>query len=76
MRRGVLAVLLVGVLLAAGPVQAQEDSGDGLAIGAMAPDFALPGATRFGHLADPVRLSDYRGQVVVIAFFFKQRTRG
>ena len=42
----------------------------------MAPDFAIPGATRFGLLRDHVRLSDYRGQTVVLAFFFKARTKG
>jgi len=42
----------------------------------MAPDFALPGATRYGVLADPVRLSDFRGNTVVLAFFFRVRTPG
>lgn len=47
-----------------------------VAVGDMAPDFALPGATRYGLLRDPVRLSSFRGQTVVIAFFFKARTKG
>ncbi len=42
----------------------------------MAPDFSLPGATRFGVLAKPVRLSDYKGRTVVLAFFYKARTSG
>ena len=41
-----------------------------------APDFALPGATRYGLLRDPVRLSDFRGSTVVIAFFYQARTKG
>ena len=45
-------------------------------IGQMAPDFSIPGATRFGLLRNPVRLSDYRGQVVVLAFIVQARTRG
>ena len=45
-------------------------------VGQMAPDFSLPGSTRFGLLKDPVKLSDYRGQTVVLAFFPKARTRG
>jgi hypothetical protein len=45
-------------------------------VGQMAPDFSLPGATRYGLLRDPVRLSDFRGQTVVLAFFFQARTRG
>ncbi len=47
-----------------------------MAIGEMAPDFALTGATRYGILQDPIRLSDLRGEVVVLAFFFRVRTRG
>jgi len=47
-----------------------------LAVGAQAPDFSIPGATRYGILKNPVRLSDYKGKTVVLAFFFKARTRG
>jgi hypothetical protein len=47
-----------------------------LEVGTLAPDFALTGATRYGVLRDQVRLSDYRGKTVVLAFFFKARTRG
>jgi peroxiredoxin Q/BCP len=45
-------------------------------VGTVAPDFALPGATRYGTLKDPVRLSDFRGKTVVLAFFYKARTKG
>lgn len=45
-------------------------------VGAMAPDFALPGATRYGLLKDSVHLSDFRGKTVVLAFFYKARTKG
>jgi len=41
-----------------------------------APDFALSGATRYGVLKAPVRLSDFRGTTVVLAFFFQARTKG
>lgn len=47
-----------------------------LEVGVKAPDFALAGATRYGVLRDAVRLSDYKGKTVVLAFFFKARTRG
>jgi hypothetical protein len=47
-----------------------------LEIGAVAPDFALPGATRYGVLTDPVRLSDFTGKTVVLAFFFRARSKG
>lgn len=45
-------------------------------VGTMAPDFALPGATRYGLLRDPVRLSDFRGKTVVLAFFYRARSKG
>jgi peroxiredoxin len=47
-----------------------------LEVGAVAPDFAIPGATRYGTLRNPVHLSDFKGKTVVLAFFFKVRTRG
>jgi hypothetical protein len=42
----------------------------------VAPDFTLDGATRYGLLKAPVRLSDYRGRTVVLAFFYQARTKG
>ena len=45
-------------------------------IGSMAPDFTISGATRYGVLRDSIRLSDFRGQTVVLAFFFQARTKG
>jgi hypothetical protein len=45
-------------------------------VGTLAPDFTLPGATRFGVLKDPVRLGDFRGKTVVLAFFYRARTKG
>ena len=72
---GALAGLLTGVF--AGPAAAQESEGPKvLEVGEMAPDFELAGATRYGILRDPVKLSDYRGKTVVLAFFFRARTRG
>ncbi len=79
--RACLAVpLIAGAALAAaaGPVRAQQPAPapPTLEVGQAAPDFALTGATRFGVLRDPVRLSSFRGKTVVLAFFFKARTRG
>jgi peroxiredoxin Q/BCP len=45
-------------------------------VGEMAPDFEFTGITRYGKLANPQKLSDFRGQTVVLAFFPKARTRG
>jgi peroxiredoxin Q/BCP len=71
---------VAGALLAAAPAAAQDPPAvtpvPPLEIGAAAPDFELPGATRYGVLANPVRLSDFRGKTVVLAFFFRARTRG
>lgn len=65
------ALMLIGL---AAPAMAQTS--EPLEIGATAPDFTLPGATRYGVLAEPVSLSDFKGKTVVLAFFFKARTRG
>jgi peroxiredoxin Q/BCP len=73
MRRFAALFLLAGVLGLGVPAEADAQL---LEVGEMAPDFELPGATRFGVLQDPVRLSDYRGETVVLAFFFRVRTRG
>ena len=45
-------------------------------MGLAAPDFALPGATRYGVLRNLIHLSDFRGKTVVLAFFYKARTKG
>ena len=58
------------------PAAAQDQESTLIAVGETAPDFSLPGATRYGILQDPVRLSDLRGEAVVLAFFFRARTRG
>lgn len=65
----------VATLAVVTPVGAQEQA-QPLEVGVMAPDFEIPGATRYGVLRDPIRLSDYRGKTVVLAFFFRARTRG
>jgi AhpC/TSA family len=65
-----LTLALVPVVL---PAQAPARP---LEVGAVAPDFGLRGATRYGVLAKPVRLSDFKGKTVVLAFFFKARTSG
>ncbi|MCA9739305.1 MAG: hypothetical protein R3E98_01420 [Gemmatimonadota bacterium] len=78
MRRVVATLLLAGTLgMGSATGVAAQQAGSGLlAVGEMAPDFELPGATRYGVLENPVRLSDYRGETVVLAFFFRVRTRG
>lgn len=76
MRNAICVALLAGAFVMGAPVDADAQDSGLLAVGEMAPDFALPGATRYGVLEEPVRLSDYRGETVVLAFFFRVRTRG
>ena len=48
----------------------------GPAVNDIAPDFTLAGADRYGLLKTPVRLSDFRGRTVVLAFFYEARSKG
>jgi hypothetical protein len=73
--------LSIALIVAATPLAAQNPpavapASPPLEVGVMAPDFALRGATRYGTLREPVRLSDFRGKTVVLAFFSRARTRG
>jgi len=75
-----LAALALGAVAASAqqPAAPAQPGGAAFAptVGQSAPDFSLPGATRFGLLKEPVRLADFRGQIVVLAFFPKARTKG
>lgn len=61
---------------AAAAAAAPAPGANGPGVGSVAPDFTLPGSTRYGLLRTPVRLADYRGQTVVLAFFYQARTKG
>ena len=76
MRRHTLAILAAAgaALFLTTPAACQRV--EPLDVGAVAPDFELPGATRYGVLRDSVTLSDFRGKTVVLSFFFRARTRG
>jgi len=67
-------LVLGAAMTAAAPTRAQ--TGTPLEVGAMAPDFGLVGATRFGVLRDQVHVSDFRGKTVVLAFFYRARSSG
>lgn len=67
-----LALAVAFVAGASGAAAAQ----DTLRVGAPAPDFSLVGATRDGVLPAPVHLADFQGKTVVLAFFYKARTKG
>src|SRR5690242_1578407 len=72
---GVAGLLLAGGLSAQTPAPKPAPPTP-LAVGTQAPDFALPGATRYGLMAQPVHLSDFKGKTVVLAFFYEARTKG
>lgn len=71
--------LALGLAAAAGAAGAQQPAAaadHSPQVGAVAPDFTIPGATRYGELAQPIHLADFRGKTVVIAFFIRARTKG
>jgi peroxiredoxin Q/BCP len=58
-------------------LSAQAKAGEGeLAVGSMAPDFTIPAVTQAGLMAKPFKLSEHKGETVVLAFFPKARTQG
>ena len=65
---------VVAVLIPRAEMMAQGDTP--LEVGAEAPGFALPGATAEGILPQAVSLDDFAGKTVVLAFFYKARTKG
>ncbi|HEU4746978.1 MAG TPA: hypothetical protein VFS56_00645 [Gemmatimonadaceae bacterium] len=78
---GLTAAVLSGLGFPAGSAHSQAGTPAaavtaGPAVNDAAPDFALTGATRYGILKAPVRLSDFRGRTVVLAFFYQARTKG
>jgi len=78
MKRVIALALLAGALTAA-PAAGQAAAAppqNFLPVGTMAPDITLTGATRYGIIQAPIKLSDLRGEPVVLAFFFRARTRG
>ena len=70
------ALLAAACALAPAAWAQAPDASGGPAVGATAPDFTLPGGTRYGLLKSPVHLADYKGQTVVLAFFYQARTKG
>jgi peroxiredoxin Q/BCP len=79
------AIAGLAVVAAAGVAAAQQPAPPAPAfvippgvpeVGTMAPDFTLPGISKYGILRDSIRLSSFRGQTVVVAFFPKARTKG
>ncbi len=76
MKRWFTHGLVVGALMAGSGACADAQEMDWLPVGAEAPNVEFEAATRYGALAESVSLSDFRGETVVLAFFFRVRTRG
>ena len=85
MSRSLLLALAPAALLAVAPVAGAQAPAVPTAaasapaapeLGQMAPDFTAQWADGTGPRATPVKLSDLRGKVVVMAFYPKDRTQG
>ena len=72
----VLSIFGLGMAFGGNGAASGQEVSEFLAVGEMAPDIELVGATRHGTLTEPVSLSKLRGETVVLAFFFKVRTGG
>ena len=68
---GALSVALASVVTAQERPQPKP-----LAVGVEAPAFTLSAATKDGVSPQAAKLEDFRGQTVVLAFFYKARTGG
>ena len=75
-RRHVAGMAALLALAGSAAAQAPAAAHPSPEVGTLAPDFTLPAATRYGILRDSIKLSNYRGKTVVLAFFFKARTKG
>ena len=71
-----LITAAAALLLALSPAACLSQNAEPLEVGDAAPGFEIQGASRGGILEAPVRLDDYRGKTVVLAFFYKARTPG
>jgi peroxiredoxin Q/BCP len=69
-------VVCAAAAIAAPAAAQQEQKEQGPGVGQKAPDFSLTAATRQGVQQRPVRLRDLKGKTVVLAFFYKARTKG
>ena len=77
-QRHLLAALVVSCVVSAGAHAqgAPATAPVALKVGEAAPDFSLVTVTAAGHSAKPFRLSEHRGETVVLAFFPRARTQG
>lgn len=69
-------LVLAAALGALASTSVAQDKPTPLAVGVTAPNFTLSAATKDGVSPKAVSLLDFRGQTVVLAFFYKARTGG
>ena len=70
----VFALAAIGSAVLSSSAAAQDSSP--FKVGDMAPDFTVSWVTNNGLEAKPFKLSEHRGETVILAFFPKARTRG
>ena len=76
-RRLFTAAFIATAVTATAGAQQPADSTPAIPeVGSIAPDFTFRPITARGISERPARLSDYKGQTVVLWFFIKARTRG
>ncbi|MBC8088645.1 MAG: redoxin domain-containing protein [Phycisphaerae bacterium] len=75
--RALVVTCASAALLGPASLAAQVAAGTGdLAVGMMAPDFSIEATNASGVLSKPFKLSEHKGETIVLAFFPKARTRG
>ena len=75
-RISVLALSVLSMSIGIPSGAAAQEVSDFLSAGEMAPDIQVTGSTRYGVVTETLRLSDFRGETVVLAFFFRARSGG
>lgn len=76
LRQAMAAAATVVVSVSAASAQAAPSAPPTLKVGDMAPDFTVASVTSAGLTAKPFKLSEHRGETVILAFFPKARTSG
>ncbi len=71
-----LSAMAIASVLALTTAGAQAAPATSLKVGDMSPDFTVTTVTSAGVESTPFKLSDHRGETVVLAFFPKARTSG
>ena len=74
--RSMITLAFLFVLVRGAAAQDATATPGGPQVGDVAPDFTLPVAGKDGVGSKPLTLSSLKGKTVVLAFFFRARSRG